>query len=37
MKNYFNYLKIVFKVFHHHSYVKILKILYKIAKDESDQ
>ena len=37
MKNCFNYLKIVFKVSHHHSYVNILKFLYKISKDELNQ
>ena len=37
MKNCFNCLKIVFKVFNHHSFVKIFKFLYEIAKDESNQ
>ena len=37
MNIYFNYLKIVFQVFRHHSDVKILIFLYKIAKDESNQ
>ena len=37
MKNYFNYLKFVLNVFDHHSYVKIVKFVYKIAKDESTQ
>ena len=37
MKNYFNCLKVVFKVFHHHAFVKIFKFLYEIAKDKSNQ
>ena len=37
MKNYFNYLKFVLNVFDHHSYLKIMKFVYKIAKDESTQ
>ena len=37
MENYFSYLKCVLNVFGHHSYVKIVKFLYKIAKDESTQ
>ena len=37
MKNYFNYLKFVLNVFDHHSCVKNVKFVYKIAKDESTQ
>ena len=37
MKNCFNSLKIVFKVFNHYSFVKFFKFLYEIAKDESNQ